>query len=81
MEGELGSPTVNPAFLAHPASLGCSVRTLHVVWYSVEQGSDAEEEPRSSGALDWGDGQASLHGRHPRRAILFWTRPRHQARQ
>ena len=78
MEGELGSPTVNPAFLAHPASLGCSVRTLHVVWYSVEQGSDAEEEPRSSGALDWGDGQASLHGRHPRRAILFWTRPRHQ---
>ena len=69
MEGELGSPTVNPAFLAHPASLGCSVRTLHVVWYSVEQGSDAEEEPRSSGALDGNcNRMVSGGGRRVRRA-------------
>ena len=45
---------VNPAFLALPPVFVC-------VWYPVEQGRDAEEEPRSSVALDWGDGQASLH--------------------
>ena len=36
------------------------------------------EEPRSSGALDWGDGQASVQVSHHHRAILFWTRPRRQ---
>jgi hypothetical protein len=51
------------------------------VWYPVEQGSDAEEEPRSSVALDWGDGQANLHVIRHHRPILFLDEASAPARQ
>ena len=48
MEGELGSPTGKPCIFGTTPSL--VVAHVHVMslWYSVEQGSDAEKEPRSS---------------------------------
>ena len=82
MEGELGSPTGKPCiFFGTTPSLVVAYVLAMSVWYPVEQGSDAEEEPRSSAALDWGDGQASLHFVHHHRPILFLDEASAPARQ
>ena len=52
MEGELGSPTGKPCNFGTTPSLVVAYVLGMSVWYPVEQGSDAEEEPRSSVALD-----------------------------
>ena len=52
MEGELGSPTGKPCNFGTTPSLVVAYVLVMSVWYPVEQGSDAEEEPRSSVALE-----------------------------
>ena len=52
MEGELGSPTGKPCNFGTIPSLVVAYVLGMSVWYPVEQGSDAEEEPRSSAALE-----------------------------
>ena len=80
----LGSPTGKPACFSttHSLLVGSYVDDIvcgfdRAPWYPVEQGR-AEEEPRSSGALDWGDGQAGPYVVLHHCAIPFWTRHRHQ---
>ena len=81
MEGELGSPTGKPCNFGTTPSLVVAYVLVMSVWYPVEQGSDAEEEPRSSVALDWGDGQASLQVVHHQCPILFLDEASAPARQ
>jgi phage shock protein PspC (stress-responsive transcriptional regulator) len=54
---------VNPAFFGTTPSLVVAYVLAMSVWYPVEQGSDAEEEPRSSAALDSSLNQQSSQGR------------------